>query len=188
MIQLYIEERTGLRVLEVESLLDENIDPDLLRLLFHKGFTHTWNVLMSRFDENYGDLESCMANLDLSDLTGFQQHLNTHPGDVVAPITPPLEVTDVPYEILANKLHTTSNQLYATKGNPMELITSQAINSLFPPETTPSPIEIPGWVPAWPQEPYTPPQQEGQSQQPVLDESFWDYVASVNNLPPEQVL
>lgn len=51
MIQFYIEYRTGLRVLDVDTLVDGSIEQPILQLLSKHGVSHTLTLLMSRLDD-----------------------------------------------------------------------------------------------------------------------------------------
>lgn len=50
MIQFYIEYRTGLRVQDVDSLVDGAVEEPILQLLSKHGVSHTLTLLMSRLD------------------------------------------------------------------------------------------------------------------------------------------
>lgn len=253
MIQFYIEYRTGLRVLDVESLVDENIDPTVLAMLFKHGVSNTLDAIMSRLDTllisdtsaltfsapdvatHIDPVQAIAMQLDAYDMddnsrfesildpnsTSSHMEMMSSPPEA-APLVdfmqpPPMVVSPMDYEPHFAPANSYANeaQLRATEWqfdatNSVEYnyqaITSQAINTLFP-DNVPQVAYAAAaannnnnWM-----EPLTPPPMLMQQQPPphhvdpaagpdpfdqsfMLDDSFWAYVAHVNNIPPEQVL
>lgn len=250
MIQIYIEYRTGLRVVDIESLLDESIDPAVLHLLFNHGVSETLAAVTSRLDTLMANdtirmssptcldpVEAIAMNLTAfsldqmrfaaqSDMEGGKQEeyghthqqldTNNHYSDYLPTNNEPLqgdhrldyESFAVPSLKMLPAVSHVNDWGYDANELNFNAITYQAINTLFPDSAGPATdaefqVSSPthNWI-----DPMTPPPPAQQPAQPfemaqqqahcpvayeqsyLLDESFWDYVADVNHLPPEQVL
>lgn len=76
MIQIYIEYRTGLRVVEIEALLEEALDPAVLKLLFKFGVQETLAAVNSQLDTLMASETNRMTNpMDLDPIEAIAMSL-----------------------------------------------------------------------------------------------------------------
>lgn len=55
MIQFYVEYRTGLRVLDVETLMNKTIEEPILKMLSSRGVSYTLTAVMAKLDDLVND-------------------------------------------------------------------------------------------------------------------------------------
>lgn len=170
----------------------------VLQVLYNYGVSETISLLMSRIDLPH----------DYPTDGNTQDQV---PWEVLKPQHVPLQYSPVQQQSRPDKeefffpsgqSYATHSQLPTTMKNDLQLlpttptelhaITYNTINSLFPENTVPAAehhqhLNAGFWWDSQTPSPLASPKQLHE-QSFVLNESFWDYVANVNNLPPEQVL